>query len=105
MPPRLGPDEASWIALRATLIVMPAFVLALIAPDRFMPLIMKAVSLGQQADQTDARQAARELIGSTLLAGLLAIVLWGALSLFVHLWMFFLWGCCLPCGRPGGCMR
>lgn len=90
--PPASAEEVSWIALRATLIVMPAFLLALIAPDRFMPLIMKAVSLGQQADQTDARQAARELIGSTLLAGVLAIVLWTALSLFVHLWMFFLWG-------------
>ncbi|WP_369987006.1 DUF2955 domain-containing protein [Pseudomonas xanthosomatis] len=86
-----GEREAGWIALRAMLIVMPAFLLALIAPDRFMPLIMKAVSLGQQADETDARQAARELVGSTLLAGVLAILVWGALSLFVHLWMFFLW--------------
>lgn len=90
-PPKPGPEEAGWIALRATLIVMPAFLLALIAPDRFMPLIMKSVSLGQQAGETDARHAARELVGSTLLAGLLAILLWGALSLFVHLWMFFLW--------------
>ncbi|AZL74435.1 DUF2955 domain-containing protein [Pseudomonas oryziphila] len=89
--PRLDSREAGWIALRATLIVMPAFLLALVAPDRFMPLIMKSVSLGQQAGETDARQAARELVGSTLLAGVLAILVWGALSLFVHLWMFFLW--------------
>jgi len=89
--PLAGEREAGWIALRAMLIVMPAFLLALIAPDRFMPLIMKAVSLGQQAGETDARQAARELVGSTLLAGVLAILVWGALSLFVHLWMFFLW--------------
>ena len=68
-----------------------AFLLALIAPDAFMPLIMKSVSLGQQASETHARNASRELIGSTLLAGLLAILLWSALSLFVHLWMFFLW--------------
>jgi hypothetical protein len=84
-------EDVGWIALRATLIVMPAFLLALIAPDRFMPLIMKSVSLGQQAGETRARHASRELIGSTLLAGVLAILLWGALSVFVHLWMFFLW--------------
>lgn len=90
-PPPLAAERASWVALRATLIVMPAFLLALIAPDAFMPLIMKSVSLGQQASETHARNASRELIGSTLLAGLLAILLWGALSLFVHLWMFFLW--------------
>ncbi|WP_194790908.1 DUF2955 domain-containing protein [Pseudomonas sp. UFMG81] len=92
-PVAARPDafDAGWVALRATLIVMPAFLLALIAPDRFMPLIMKSVSLGQQAGETDARQAARELVGSTLLAGVLAILVWGALSLFVHLWMLFLW--------------
>ncbi|KKO14340.1 DUF2955 domain-containing protein [Pseudomonas putida] len=90
-PPLLDSDQVNWVALRATLIVMPAFLLALIAPDQYMPLIMKAVSLGQQAGETRARHASRELIGSTLLAGLLAILTWGALSLFVHLWMFFLW--------------
>ncbi|WP_336332468.1 DUF2955 domain-containing protein [Pseudomonas putida] len=90
-PPLLGSEHVSWVALRATLIVMPAFLLALIAPDQYMPLIMKAVSLGQQAGETHARHASRELIGSTLLAGLLAILMWGALGLFVHLWMFFLW--------------
>ncbi|GLO15336.1 hypothetical protein PPUJ20028_39210 [Pseudomonas putida] len=89
--PPLGREHASWVALRATLIVMPAFLLALIAPDQYMPLIMKAVSVGQQAGETRARHASRELVGSTLLAGLLAILMWGALSLFVHLWMFFLW--------------
>ncbi|KIY41916.1 membrane protein [Pseudomonas sp. 10-1B] len=91
VPPLLGSEHVSWVALRATLIVMPAFLLALIAPDQYMPLIMKAVSLGQQAGETHARHASRELIGSTLLAGLLAILMWGALGLFVHLWMFFLW--------------
>ncbi|AJQ49111.1 MULTISPECIES: DUF2955 domain-containing protein [Pseudomonas] len=91
VPPLPGSEHVSWVALRATLIVMPAFLLALIAPDQYMPLIMKAVSVGQQAGETRARHASRELIGSTLLAGLLAILMWGALSLFVHLWMFFLW--------------
>ncbi|MFJ3075362.1 DUF2955 domain-containing protein [Pseudomonas sp. NPDC087029] len=90
-PPSLASADVSWVALRATLIVMPAFLLALIAPDPFMPLIMKSVSLGQQAEETRARHASRELIGSTLLAGVLAILMWGALSVFVHLWMFFLW--------------
>ncbi|MDF3935686.1 DUF2955 domain-containing protein [Pseudomonas citronellolis] len=83
--------DSARIALRATLIVMPAFLLALIAPDQFMPLVLKAVSLGQQSCETSARRAGRELIGSTLLAGVLAIVLWNALSLFPDLWMFFLW--------------
>ncbi|HEK1692358.1 TPA: DUF2955 domain-containing protein [Pseudomonas putida] len=90
-PPLPDRADVGWIALRATLIVMPAFLLALIAPDAFMPLIMKAVSLGQQAGETRARHASRELIGSTVLAGVLAMLMWAALSVFVHLWMFFLW--------------
>ncbi|WP_256672898.1 DUF2955 domain-containing protein [Pseudomonas sp. v388] len=90
-PPLPDPQARSRISLRATLIVMPAFLLALVSPDTFMPLILKSVSLGQQSCATNARRAGRELIGSTVLAGILAVLFWGALSLFVHLWMFFLW--------------
>lgn len=99
--PRVGESERGWIALRATLVVLPAYLLALIDPSRFMPLIMQAVNLGQQTCASDARQAARELLGSTLLAGLLAIALWNLLGLFPHLWMFGLWLllCILLVGR------
>ncbi len=83
--------EAGRIALRAALVVMPAFVLALTDPASYMPIIMKSVSLGRQSCTTTARGAARELLGSTLFGGLLAIVFWFALRLFVNLWMFFLW--------------
>jgi len=85
------PIDAAWIALRATLVVLPAFLLALIDPSAYMPLIMKSVTLGQQACTTLARDAARELLGATLLGGLLAIAFWSALTVFPHLWMFFLW--------------
>ncbi|CAE6774365.1 hypothetical protein R69927_00777 [Paraburkholderia domus] len=91
-PARVLPDaEAGRIALRAALVVMPAFVLALTDPASYMPIIMKSVSLGRQSCTTTARGAARELLGSTLFGGLLAIVFWFALRLFVDLWMFFLW--------------
>lgn len=82
---------SAWIALRAALVVMPAFLLALIDPASYMPLIMKSVSLGQQVCGASARTAGRELLGSTLLGGVLAMLFWSALSLFPHLWMFFLW--------------
>lgn len=90
-PAPAAEGEHSWIALRATLVVMPAYLLALIDPSRFMPLIMQAVNLGQQTCASDARQAGRELLGSTLLAGLLAMLFWSLLSIFPHLWMFALW--------------
>jgi len=87
----LPDEEAARVALRATLVVLPAFLLALTDPASYMPVIMKSVSLGRQSCTTRARGAARELLGSTLLGGLLAIAFWFALRLFVHLWMFFLW--------------
>ncbi|SEJ06494.1 Protein of unknown function [Azotobacter beijerinckii] len=89
--PLPAPDETAWIALRATLVVIPAFLLALIDPSSYVPLVMKSVSLGQQVCGTSARDAGRELLGSTLLGGLLAMCFWSVLSLFPHLWMFFLW--------------
>jgi hypothetical protein len=89
--PKLPDEGASWMALRATLVVMPAYLLALSDPAGYLPIILKAVSLGRQSCTTTARGAARELIGSTLFGGALAILFWCALSLFVHLWMYFLW--------------
>ncbi|MBY4946948.1 DUF2955 domain-containing protein [Cupriavidus respiraculi] len=89
--PAAAPGQATWIALRAALVVMPAFVLALTDPAGYLPVVMKAVSLGRQSCTTSARDAGRELLGSTLLGGLLAMVFWAALGVFVHLWMLFLW--------------
>ena len=57
-----------------------------------MAIILKSVGLGQQSCTAPrCAIAARELLGSTLLGGLLAMLFWWALGLFVHLWMFFLW--------------
>ncbi|WP_129239964.1 DUF2955 domain-containing protein [Achromobacter veterisilvae] len=89
--PVLPAREAGRMALRAALVVMPAFLLALTDPLGYMPIILKSVSLGRQSCVTAAHGAARELLGSTLLGGVLAVIFWCALSLFVSLWMFFLW--------------
>jgi hypothetical protein len=92
--PRLpAPDrsEARWIALRGTLIVMPVFVLALTDPSFYLAAIMKTVALGQQAGETDARSAGRELVGSTLMGALVALAVWTGLSIWPSLWMLSLW--------------
>ncbi|WP_085698760.1 DUF2955 domain-containing protein [Pseudomonas sp. B26(2017)] len=89
--PALPAEDVPRVALRATLIVLPTFLLVLIDPASYLPIILKAVSLGQQSTITRTHHAGRELLGSTLLGGLLAVLFWCALSLFVHLWMFFLW--------------
>ena len=84
-------DRSNWIAWRATLIVLPAYLLALTNPQAYMPIIMKSVALAQQGSVTDARHAGRELLGSTFLAGCFAVLFWFALKLAPTLWMFFLW--------------
>lgn len=89
--PLLPAVEASRMALRAALVVIPAFLLALTDPLGYMPIILKSVSLGRQSCVTAAHGAAREIIGSTLLGGALAILFWCALRPFVSLWMYFLW--------------
>lgn len=84
-------EAASWIALRATLVVMPVFILALTNPAFYMAAIMKTVGLGQQAGETDARSGGRELVGSTLMGAWIAALVWFGLSLWPCLWMLVLW--------------
>jgi hypothetical protein len=85
------PTASNWIALRATLIVLPPFLLAMSNPSMYLPIILKSVSLGQQGSVIDARHAGRELLGSTFLAGSFAVLFWFSLKLCPSLWMFFLW--------------
>ena len=54
-------------------------------------IIMKAVSLAQQGTLVKAKDAGRELLGSTFLGGCFAVVFWFALDLVTNLWMFSLW--------------
>lgn len=91
--PARGRGRAGWIALRATLIVMPVFVLALSNPAAWLPAIMKTVAIAQQVGETDARSAGRELVGSTLVGAVLASALWLGLLMWPSLWMLALWLC------------
>ena len=92
-PPEAGEGESlsTWLALRATLVVLPAYLLALTNPAQYLMTIMKSVSLGQQANIVDARHAGRELIGSTFVGGLMAVLFWSLLKFTPTLWMFTLW--------------
>jgi hypothetical protein len=90
-PPPPEPAQSSWLALRATLIVYPSYLLVLTNPSAYAAIIMKSVALGQQAEVTDVKVAGRELLGSTLMAAGLAILMWFGLKLAPNLWMFGLW--------------
>src|SRR4030095_15391360 len=84
-------EQARWMALRATVIVMPVFVLALTDPSTYLAAIMKTVTLGQQAADTDARNAGRELVGSTVAGARLALVAGLGPLILANLWMLTLW--------------
>jgi hypothetical protein len=88
-PQHRSPDGSLWIAARATLIMLPVYLLALSNPPQYLPTIMKSVSLSQQASLLDAAGAGRELLGSTFLAGCCAILFWSLLGIATNLWMFF----------------
>jgi hypothetical protein len=87
----LSQEAAAWIAMRAVLIVMPVFALALVNPSLYLAAVMKTVMLGQQAGETTARTAGKELVGSTLMGALVGALIWAGLSLHATLWMLTLW--------------
>jgi Protein of unknown function (DUF2955) len=90
-PRAVDAETARWIAFRATLIVMPVFVLALTNPSLYLAAILKTVALGQQAGETNARSAGKELVGSTMMGALIGACVWIGLSLLPNLWMLMLW--------------
>jgi hypothetical protein len=87
--PASNPDMSSWIAIRGTLIVLPAYLLALTNPAMYLPIIMKSVSLGLQTSTVNAKNAGRELVGSTFLGGVFGGLFWVLLDLLPNLWVFF----------------
>jgi hypothetical protein len=86
------PENARWIALRSVIIVMPVFYFVLINPSLYLPMTIKSVLLSQQSrDVISARSSGLELVGSTLMGGILAVIIWILLSIKPDLWMFCLW--------------
>lgn len=84
---KAGVTDVNWIALRATLIVFPAYLLGLTNPSAYLPIIMKSVSLGQQVSLTDARHAGRELLGSTLVGDVFILRLSLSVAVTLYAWL------------------
>jgi len=78
-------------AANAVVVILPAYLFLLSNPTGNTPVMMKAIVLAQTGSARDARQAARELLGATLVGGVLAATLWFALKLAPNLWFFALW--------------
>ncbi|MBU3068687.1 DUF2955 domain-containing protein [Aestuariicella sp. G3-2] len=90
-PAPISVADTDWLSLRATLIVMPAFLLTLTNPAAYLPLTVKSILLGRETSDVSLRDANREMVLSTLLGGVCAIAVWLCLSLAVELWFFGLW--------------
>jgi len=76
------PAETSWIALRSALIMLPPLIAALSDPGSYIMLLMRGSFLAQQAGEVSARRAGEALIGSTVLGGVVALLLWELLKLW-----------------------
>ena len=90
-PDIINAVESNWIAIRSTLIIFPAYLVLLSNPMAYTSIIVKSITLSRQVSTMDTKRAGSELIGSTFVGGVLAVVFWWALSIWPHLWMFVLW--------------
>ncbi|MGY6037533.1 hypothetical protein [Aeromonas sp. AE23HZ002T15] len=81
------PEHPRRLALRAVIIVLPVWLLALGNPAFYIPAVMKTVALGQQSSALNARAAGKELLFSTLMGALLAFALWMGLGIWPSLLM------------------
>jgi len=86
-----APAAATWLSLRATIIVLPAFVLTLVNPALYVPVAVKSILLGRESTTVSLRYASRELLGSTALGGACAVLIWFCLQMAANLWFFVGW--------------
>ena len=106
----VGPDAASSAehsdggvsentsALRAVVVILPAYLFLLINPTGHTPVMIKSIVLAQSPSVIEARQAAVELLGATVLGGFLAALLWFGLKLSPRLDIFALLILCVMIG-------
>ncbi len=81
-PPDLR--EAAHAGLRALFVTFPVLLFFLIVPDtsKYMVVLIKSMTLGQQSNVGDSAQAAKSMLLSTLIGGLAALLIWAVL----HIW-------------------
>lgn len=83
LPP--ADHDAGWVGVRAALIMVVPILLALQNPGAYIMLLMKGALLARQVETASARTAGWELIGSTLVGGIGALILWGLIGLWPNL--------------------
>lgn len=103
--PVIAPAEGNWLSLRATMIVLPAFAFTLTNPTTNLPFLVKSILLGREATTLKMRNAGLELVGSTFLGGLCALLVWWCLGLAVELWLFAAWVLLVSLILAAGCYQ
>jgi hypothetical protein len=94
-PPEVTPVDlatARGHALRSLAIVFPVCLLVLLSSNgaAYAAVMIKVASMGQQTSTQGTAQAARSLLGSTVIGGIGAIIGWQILSLWTSLIMYTL---------------
>ena len=86
-----SPPVGRGMAWRSVVVTLPAYLFLLVNPTGHTPVMMKSILLSQSESVQDARESGLELLGSTCLGGLLAVVLWFGLQIAPRLDIFALW--------------
>lgn len=79
-------------ALRSTAIVVPVLLWLLFSSETasFAIVLLKVATMGQQSSREDTRTAARDLLLSTLVGGVAAVIIWNVLQIWPTLIIYSL---------------
>ncbi|MDH3915177.1 MAG: DUF2955 domain-containing protein [Chromatiales bacterium] len=90
--PKPDPRAAVFAALRALFVTFPVLLYFLMAPEtsKYMVVLIKSMTLGQQANVGGSAQAARSMLLSTLIGGLAALLIWVTLRIWPSLIVYVL---------------
>ena len=94
-PPATKHDHSSWsatLALRSLFVVAPLMLLLMASGNAhsYAPVLIKSMALGQQVATDQRRQAAHELVLSTTLGGIGALLIWSVLKIWPSLLIYTL---------------
>ncbi len=91
-PEKPDRNEAIRSAWRSTVIVLPVIVFFLFytGSSAYMAVMIKVASMGQQAAAEKARESGRDLMMSTVIGGIGAVIMWQLLVMWPSLIMFVL---------------